>query len=132
MSYRIINGKMQYIQELQPYSISNNVKKVNSHNGAVNFNEILQNEINKEPDFVISNHAKQRLLERNIEFNQNDLNKIREGIDKAEEKGCSEGVILYKDVALVASIKNRTVITAMNKDESQGNIFTNIDSLVIL
>ncbi|MBV1822195.1 hypothetical protein KUA25_29745 [Bacteroidales bacterium MSK.15.36] len=35
-------------------------------------------------------------------------------------------------MALVTNIKNRTVITAMAKDESQGNVFTNIDGMVIL
>lgn len=50
----------------------------------------------------------------------------------ASEKGARDSLILYKDVALVASIKNRTIITAVDRDESKGNVFTNIDSVVLL
>jgi len=40
--------------------------------------------------------------------------------------------MLYKDVALVASIENRTVITAVEKERAVDNVFTNIDSVVML
>jgi flagellar operon protein len=40
--------------------------------------------------------------------------------------------MIYKDTALIASIENRTIITAVNKDRAKDNIFTNIDSVVIL
>lgn len=40
--------------------------------------------------------------------------------------------MLYKDVALIASVENKTLITAVEKDRAKDNIFTNIDSVVIL
>ena len=40
--------------------------------------------------------------------------------------------MLYKDVALIASIENKTVITAVQKDRAVDNIFTNIDSVILL
>ncbi|GAA0724145.1 TIGR02530 family flagellar biosynthesis protein [Clostridium malenominatum] len=131
MSYRIINGKLQYIENLQPYSNKPKVKECNN-NGSCNFEQVLKKEISKDNEVTISKHATQRLLERDIKITEEDMKKINDAIDGARQKGCREGVILYKDVALIASIKNRTIITAMSKDESQGNIFTNIDSLVIL
>jgi flagellar operon protein len=39
---------------------------------------------------------------------------------------------MMKDAALVVSIKNRTVVTAMDRNQMQGNVFTNIDSAVII
>ena len=39
---------------------------------------------------------------------------------------------MVDDVALVVSIKNRTVITAVDKDHLKENVFTNIDSAVIV
>lgn len=128
MSYRIINGKLQYIESLQPYSTKSKVKE--SRNDSCSFDQVLKKEINK--DITISKHATQRLLERNIKITEEDIEKISSAINGAKQKGCRESIILYKDVALVTSIKNRTIITAMSKDESSGNIFTNIDSLVIL
>jgi len=34
------------------------------------------------------------------------------------------------DTAMVVSVKNRTVITALAKDQARENVFTNIDSAV--
>ena len=40
--------------------------------------------------------------------------------------------MIYKDVALIASVENRTLITAVEKERARDNIFTNIDSVIIL
>ena len=37
-----------------------------------------------------------------------------------------------EDVALVVSVKNRTVITAVDRAQMKENVFTNIDSAVIV
>ena len=50
----------------------------------------------------------------------------------AENKGSKNSLMLYKDVALIASIENKTLITAVDKERSKDNIYTNIDSVVIL
>jgi flagellar operon protein len=39
---------------------------------------------------------------------------------------------MLDDVALVVSVRNRTVITAMDKENLRNNVFTNIDSAVIV
>ncbi len=57
---------------------------------------------------------------------------IEKGFDLAADKGSRNAVMLYKDVALVASIENRTVITAVEKERAVDNVFTNIDSVVML
>jgi flagellar operon protein len=48
------------------------------------------------------------------------------------QKGGRESLIMLGDAALVVSVKNRTVITAMDRGSMQGNVFTNIDSAVVL
>ena len=96
------------------------------------FEDILKEKMNNKADFTISNHAAKRLQDRNISFNENDINNINKGINIASEKGCKDSLIIYKDVALVASVKNRTIITAVDKNESKENVFTNIDSVVML
>lgn len=130
MGYRVINGVLYQIDGIKPAN-SKNSNTVNSKS-TDEFGDILKNTIKKENSFVISNHAAERLKDRNISFNQSDMNRINEGINKAEEKGSKESLLLYKDVVLVASVKNRTIITAVDKDSSKGNVFTNIDSVVLL
>ena len=140
MSYRVINGKLYSTSDFTEYSVDslqNKNKKVNKQESSFNeekntFNKILDKQIKKEECFTISSHAAQRLNSRNIDFNDDDMKKINEGINMADGKGVKQSLILYKDMALITSIKNRTVITAMDKDESQGKIITNIDSVVMI
>ncbi|WP_096635490.1 TIGR02530 family flagellar biosynthesis protein [Clostridium cochlearium] len=131
MGYRVINGKIHFIEDFKGYC-NTQVNKLNGNTKKTTFDEVFKKQVNKEDSFVLSNHAHERLRQRNIVLNPQDMKKVNEGINMGEKKGCKEIVILYKDIALVTNIKNRTVITAMAKDESQGNVFTNIDGMVIL
>jgi flagellar operon protein len=130
MAYRVINGVLYKTDVIAPARKDSN--KIEPRQGKNNFTSILKETIKKESSFVISNHAAERLKNRNISLNESDMNKINEGINKADEKGAKESLILYKDLVLVASVKNRTIITAVDKDSSKGNVFTNIDSVVLL
>ena len=60
------------------------------------------------------------------------MKKVNEGFKIAEEKKSKNVVMIYKDTALIASVENKTIITAVNKERGKENIFTNIDSVVIL
>lgn len=129
MGYRVLNGNLYPIGNF-PESSKPKVKvNTNTEN---TFKDILKTEIDKKCNFTISNHAAQRLSDRNISFNEADMKNINEGINRASEKGSKDSLIIYKDVALVTSIKNRTIITAVDKESSKGNVFTNIDSVVLL
>lgn len=128
MSYKVINGKLYSYED---YSTTSLKEKTNSHKG-VAFEDVFIKELNKKDGFAISNHAAERLKDRNILLNESDMNKINEGLNKASEKGSKESLILYKDMILVASVKNRTIITAAVKETNKDNIFTNIDSVVLL
>lgn len=79
-----------------------------------------------------SAHATQRLRERNIKLDQPTLDKVNVALDKAEAKGVDDTLVLTKDAALIVSVKNRTVITAMDRKSLDGNVFTNIDGAVIV
>ena len=57
---------------------------------------------------------------------------IGKGFEMAENKGAKNSLMLYKDVALIASIENKTLITAVDKERAKENVYTNIDSVVIL
>lgn len=80
----------------------------------------------------VSGHAQTRLTSRNIELEESQWSRVREGIDKAAAKGSKESLVMVDDVALLVSVKNRTVITAVGKDGLRDNVFTNIDSAVIV
>ena len=80
-----------------------------------------------------SQHAAQRLQTRNINLSPTQLNQLNSAVDKAAQKGARESLVLMNnDLALVVSITNRTVITAMDGASIKDNVFTNIDSAVIV
>ncbi|MCB2288877.1 flagellar biosynthesis protein [Clostridium sp. CS001] len=133
MSYRVINGKLYDAKDFSDFSYGNLQKnRVKDNKEITDFKQILDKQIKKEESFTISAHAAQRLSSRNITLDHGDMEKINKGINMASEKGAKESLILYKDVILVASIKNRTIITALDKNQSEGNVITNIDSVVLL
>jgi flagellar operon protein len=79
-----------------------------------------------------SAHASQRLQERKISLDQTTMTKVNDAIDKAEAKGIEDTLVLTKDAALIVNVKNRTVITAMDRNALVGNVFTNIDGAVVV
>ena len=94
------------------------------------FNQLLQQEIS---GVKFSLHALQRLNSRKIQLDSNQLNKLSQAVEKAAQKGANESLILMNDsLAFVVSVKNKTVITAMDGATIKDNVFTNIDSAVII
>ncbi len=79
-----------------------------------------------------SAHASQRLLERKIQLDPSTLSRVSEAVDRAEAKGIEDTLVLTSEAALIVNVKNRTVITAMDKQSLNGNVFTNIDGAVIV
>jgi flagellar operon protein len=67
-----------------------------------------------------------------LNFSERDLQKLDDTVTKMAQKGARESLIYMNDMALVVSVANRTVITAMDGSSAKENIFTNIDSAAIL
>jgi flagellar operon protein len=80
----------------------------------------------------VSGHAQTRLSSRNIELGRAEWERVLSGVDKAAEKGAKESLVMVDDIALVVSVRNRTVITAIEKENLRNNVFTNIDSAVVV
>lgn len=81
---------------------------------------------------MFSKHAQQRLESRQIRLTQDDLTKLDNTVEKMAQKGARESLIYMNDMALIVSVANRTVITAMDGSSAKENIFTNIDSAAII
>ncbi len=79
-----------------------------------------------------SAHALKRLEERGIELTPADHARIERALEQAEAKGSRESLLLMDQLALVVSVPNRTVITAVARDGAEDAVFTNIDSAVVV
>lgn len=99
------------------------------------FGQVLQDQLSAraaQAGVKFSGHAQTRLASRNISFSGEDIAKLGDAITRAASKGARESLMLMDQAALVVSVPNRTVITAVDKSSLKENIFTNIDSAMIL
>lgn len=94
--------------------------------GQTAFSEVLSSKLK------VSGHAATRLQSRNIQLDESAWERVLEGVERAAAKGAKESLVMVDDVALVVSVKNRTVITAVDQQHLKENVFTNIDSAVIV
>lgn len=82
---------------------------------------------------VFSKHALERISERQIDIENGDtLERLNKAVELAGEKGSNDALVMIGSNAFIVSIKNNKVITTLSADDMQGNIFTNIDSTVIM
>ena len=79
-----------------------------------------------------SQHAQDRLKARNIAFSADQMQQLEGAVNSVAQKGGKDSLVMMGDAALVVSVKNRTVVTAMDRSQMKGNVFTNIDSAVVI
>lgn len=97
-----------------------------------NFQHVLHNELTRSQELKFSAHAEKRLKERKIVLAREDLARINQAVRQAEAKGARESLIIYGDLALITSVKNKMVVTAIEGNSFNNHVFTNIDSTVIV
>ena len=106
--------------------------------GETPFNEIFRKELEKGQGIHFSAHAQDRLNSRGIQLTPEVMDKLSEAVDKAAVKGARDALVLMPgssrkdDLALVVSVTNRTVVTAMDGDNIREGVFTNIDSALVV
>ncbi len=94
------------------------------------FNGILKDKMEQSFSIKFSKHAELRMQSRNIHLSQDQKEKLKNAVAKAEGKGVRDTLVLLDNMAFVVNVKNKTVITAVNRNELKENVFTNIDGAV--
>lgn len=79
-----------------------------------------------------SNHAVERMKSRHIHLSQADLQRLEDAVARAHKKGARDSLVLMDGSAFVVSVKNRTVVTVMDQNTMKNNVFTNIDSTILV
>jgi len=96
------------------------------------FQNVLDSQLKQPGDLKFSLHAVERMQSRNIQLSDQQVQKLRTGVDKVAEKGGRESLMFMDSSAFLVSVRNGTVITAIARDNLKENVFTNIDSAVVL
>ncbi|MBN6185825.1 hypothetical protein JQN58_02355 [Aneurinibacillus sp. BA2021] len=107
-------------------------KKKEQHHGPA-FDTVLQKQLaNIRSEIGFSHHAIKRLEERGISLGNQEMARLTGAIEKAQAKGAKESLVLMDNVAFIVSVTNRKVITAVDGSSMKDNVFTNIDSAIIV
>lgn len=101
---------------------------------SISFEEILKQkqDVAVCSELKFSKHAQVRLNDRNINLSEEQSERLESGVRKAGEKGIHESLVILDSLAFIVNVPNKTVVTAMEQNEKQDNIFTNIDGAVIV
>lgn len=93
----------------------------------------LNNQLELNNNVQFSKHALERISERNIDINsENTLERLNKAVRLADEKGSNDALVMIDSNAFIVSVKNNRVITTLSAEDIKENVFTGIDSTVIM
>ncbi|WP_227935815.1 TIGR02530 family flagellar biosynthesis protein [Alkalihalobacillus deserti] len=96
------------------------------------FNQLLERQIHNTNQLKVSKHAQHRMDMRGIEFSAEKWLTIQDKVKEAKQKGVKDSLVITNNAALIVSAQNDTVITVLNRDEAQSQIFTNINGTILI
>ena len=126
-------GKINQITNVGALSLqhaSAQLQAQTQRNG-VQFSELLQREADR-TSVHFSKHAAQRVQERGIQMTDSLLGDLNQAVQKARDKGARDVGVIGQSGAFSVNIPNNVVVTTMSGTEMKDNIFTNIDSAVLM
>ncbi len=141
MVNNLLTGGFSSIEQATSSIRKQNIEAKDTAIPAVSFQEIFNQkksiaeslaEASNTKELKFSKHADLRLKQRDITLTDEQLSRLSEGTMKASQKGIKESLVLMDNIAFIVNTQNNTVVTAMDKDMNEENIFTNIDGAVII
>ncbi len=96
------------------------------------FSELLTRRLNGENQVHFSRHAAQRVAQRGQEISPEMLDSLNRAVETARQKGSRDTLIIQGQNAFIVNIPNNTVVTMVSYQDMKENVFTNIDSAVVI
>ena len=99
------------------------------------FNKLLKEEINGirgQHGINVSVHAAKRLKERSISADSDEFFKLKGAMEKLKSKGGQDSLVITSKAAYILDVNNNKIVTAIDKDSMAQNVFTKIDSTLIV
>lgn len=126
------NANKIFIQRTPIITPNSTPKPIQKPTTGPSFQDILNHKISENTELKWSKHAENRLKERGIKLTDEQMDKVKQAVAKADSKGVKDSLIMVDNIAMVVSVKNKTVITVADSKELKENVFTNIDGAVII
>ncbi|RKP55462.1 flagellar biosynthesis protein [Cohnella endophytica] len=127
MSDRMLVGQLSTGITVPIQGNRNGVRNPSMPSEQTSFRDILNNQ-----QLKFSHHAEQRLQQRGIQLLPDQVARIANAVDQAAAKGAKDSLVLFRDIAMIVNVPNRTVVTAMDGNSMKEHIFTQIDSAVVV
>ncbi|MCI8454010.1 MAG: flagellar biosynthesis protein [Lachnospiraceae bacterium] len=121
-------SKLTNLSELK---LAHQLGQPQKNTGTSEFAKALQTEAEKRT-VRFSRHAEQRMASRGVEMTPGLLKQLNDAVEKARAKGSRDIAVIAPTEAFIVNVPNNTVITTMTGTEMKENIFTNIDSAVLI
>lgn len=135
-----MTGPMNFIDQTgrsstAPVRPGSQTGKVYSSNELA-FERLLKEQLGQKKEATgelqFSKHAAARVEQRGIQLTDTLLEGLKNAVEKARDKGAKDVVVIGQHGAFIVNVPNNTVVTTMAPGEMKQNIFTNIDSAVII
>ena len=105
-----------------------------AENSPVAFEEVLAKKL--QPDHVygikVSQHAQKRIAERQLDLDAQEFFKLRQAFDTLKNKGGKDSLVVTPKAAYIVDVDQRSIVTAMDKNDMAENVFTKIDSTLFI
>lgn len=96
------------------------------------FANMMQERIQQAEGVQFSKHAENRIKQRGINMSEDVMADLNLAVEKARAKGAKDTVIIGSEGAFIVNVPNNIVVTTISEQEMKNNIFTNIDSAVLM
>ncbi len=133
----VLRSNYSSIEQITDKYLSKGINKTDTSSD-ISFKELLENKLRQGvyetpggETLKFSKHALNRLSDRDIDLSDEVKNRLLDGVDKAKGKGIKDSLVIVDSMSFIVNVPNRTVVTAMDNETNEENIFTNIDGAVI-
>lgn len=96
------------------------------------FADALREKLNQDSPVRFSRHAAERLAQRGSDVDDGLLESLNKAVETARDKGSRDTVIIRGKDAFIVNVPNNVVVTMVTYQDMKENIFTNIDSAVLI
>lgn len=128
---KVLSGQFPSIEQAANDFLEKGSSSGAARSGTKSFADVLEDKQKESAVPKFSKHAVNRLSERNIEISDGLMERLSAGMQAAGQKGINESLVMVDQLAFIVNVKNQTVITALDGNETDQNVFTNIDGAVI-
>ena len=128
---KVLSGQLPSIEQAANDFLEKGSSSEAARSGTKSFADVLEDKQKEAAVPKFSKHAVNRLSERNIEISDGLMERLSAGMQAAGQKGINESLVMVDQLAFIVNVKNQTVITALDGNETDQNVFTNIDGAVI-